>query len=81
VEILGKNCYHPVYIPKNEIYNGHNINWKEHEFQVSENETLRETTVKSALQGTVTKNFVDCEDTKHCHERGIKQEIMNGLFV
>jgi len=43
VEILGKKCHHPVYFPKNEAYYGHNINLKEHEFQVSENETLRDT--------------------------------------
>ena len=23
--ILGKNCHHPVYFPKNETYSGHNI--------------------------------------------------------
>ena len=43
VEILGKKSHHPVYFPKNEAYYGHNINLKEHEFQVSENETLRDT--------------------------------------
>ena len=43
LETLGKNCHHPVYFPKNETYCGHNINWKAHEFQVSENETLRDT--------------------------------------
>jgi hypothetical protein len=43
VEILAKNRHHPVYFPKNETYSGHNINGKEHELQVSENETQRET--------------------------------------
>ena len=59
VEILGKNCHHPLYFPKNETYYGHNINWKEHEFQVSENETLWDTLQHKSKVST----------SGYCHEK------------